>query len=325
MGFVFSKGFNPESLPDLTGKVMIVTGGNAGIGFGVVQHLARRGAKIYMAARNEERAKAALARLQAAGLGPGNGEVVWLNLNLSDPRMAKRAAEEVLEKELRLDVVVNCAALLLVPYAKTHDGIQDIVMVNYLGPAVFVRALLPLLKQTASEADSDVRIINVVSEGHGLVPNGVRFRSVDDLNAEYKDARFPQFSRYCHTKLMGVLYVKELQRRLDVEKASITVMAVHPGTANSEGVQSYAHSVGPILSPLYRAIANLFFPPSWKAAYSTVFAAASPVIHAELDKYRGSYIVPPGKLARPSKLAENPDLAKELWETTERVLEDLAI
>ena len=78
---------------------------SAGIGFATVQHLARHGAKVYMAARSEAKAKAAIERLHAEGLGPGNGEVIWLELDLANPRNAKRAGEEILSKEKRLDVL----------------------------------------------------------------------------------------------------------------------------------------------------------------------------------------------------------------------------
>lgn len=70
-----------------------------------MKHLARRGAKVYLAARSESKATGAIAGLQAEGLGPGHGEVVWLKLDLSDPRTAKAAAEEFLGREARLDVL----------------------------------------------------------------------------------------------------------------------------------------------------------------------------------------------------------------------------
>ena len=125
MGSFFSKSFDPATdVPDLKGKVVIVTGGkyvvalyiarastlltcnsSAGVGFATIQHLARHGAKVYMAARNEQKAKAAIERLHADGLGPGNGEVIWLQLDLSNPRDVKKAAEEFLQKEQRLDIL----------------------------------------------------------------------------------------------------------------------------------------------------------------------------------------------------------------------------
>lgn len=121
--------FDPtKDLADLTGKVAIVTGGkrvefcacpnaerrtyqgsryenSSGIGYTTVQNLARHGAKVYIGARSEERAKAAIERLRAEGLEPGNGELEWLALDLSDPRKVKESAEAFLGKEDRLDIL----------------------------------------------------------------------------------------------------------------------------------------------------------------------------------------------------------------------------
>ncbi len=119
---------------DLKGKVVIVTGGksvaaegplsfiltdtsSSGIGYGTVRHLARAGAKVYMAARNETRAAEAIERLKTESLEPGNGEVVWLKLDLSDPRLARQSAEEFMRKEKRLDVLGELFFLLLLSLA----------------------------------------------------------------------------------------------------------------------------------------------------------------------------------------------------------------
>ena len=78
---------------------------SAGIGYATVKHLARKGAKVYMATRSKARAEAAITKLRSEGLGPGNGEIVWLELDLSDPRNSKKAAQEFMSKESRLDVL----------------------------------------------------------------------------------------------------------------------------------------------------------------------------------------------------------------------------
>ncbi|KAH9928811.1 NAD-P-binding protein [Fomitopsis serialis] len=340
---LFSKSFSPETdLPDLKGNVIIVTGGNSGVGCAAIQHLARKGAKVYMAARSEEKAKAAIEKVQKAGLEPGNGEVVWLPLDYSDPRDAKKAAEVFMEKEQRLDIVVNSAALLLTPFTKTSDGIQEIAVVNYFSPFVFVRTLLPLLKRTAQEPKSDVRIVMLTSEGHRMPPKDCHFRSIEDFNREFKDESFASNRRYNLSKYMGVLHVKELQRRLDAEEVPIIVTAVHPGIVNtgdtilylglsekcslhdSDGVQNFAHSAGTFKAPVYAFIANAFFTSPEKGAYSTVFAAAAPAVREDV-KYKGGYIVPPGKLGSVYSPTEDPELGKELWETTEKILADIGV
>lgn len=86
-------------------------GNSSGIGFTTVQNLARHGAKVYIGARSEERAKAAIERLRAEGLEPGNGELEWLALDLSDPRKVKESAEAFLEKEDRLDILGRSLAI----------------------------------------------------------------------------------------------------------------------------------------------------------------------------------------------------------------------
>ncbi|KAL7281916.1 hypothetical protein ACG7TL_003382 [Trametes sanguinea] len=326
MGVLTSKSFNPTTdIPYLDGKVAIVTGGNAGVGFGVVQHLARHGAKVYMAARSEKKAHAAIVRLRDEGLGPGNGEVVWLDLDLADPRTTRQAAIDFMKKEERLDILVNNAALLLVPYQKSHDGIQDVVMVNYIGTYVFTRSLLPVLRRTAQEPGSDVRIVAVNAEGNKLCPHDVRFGSLEDLNRDFANSSLPQFMRYTFSKLMQLMFIEELQRRLDENDSPILCMATCPGAVNTEGVQAYAHSVGPILSPLYTLIANLTFATPTKGAYSTVFAAASPVPREHVDEYRGAFLKNPGMKTAMSPVANNVANLKELWETTERILREAGV
>lgn len=86
---------------------------SSGIGYATVQHLARRGAKVYMGARYERAARDAIQRLEKDGLGPGNGEVIWIKVELSDPREAKAAAEEFMRREIRLDVIGERSTTLL--------------------------------------------------------------------------------------------------------------------------------------------------------------------------------------------------------------------
>ena len=90
-------------------------------------------------------------------------------------------------------------------------------------------------------------------------------------------------------------------------------------------MQAYAHSVGPLLSPLYRLIAALTFTTPTKGAHGPVFAAASPVPRAQADAYRGAYLKPTAKLARANRVAESEELGRELWETTEGFLRGLGV
>ncbi|KAH9928812.1 NAD-P-binding protein [Fomitopsis serialis] len=328
MGLSQSKKFNPTNLPDLTGKVIVITGGAAGLGFAITQHLVRKGAKIYIAARAIDRAEDAIKRLKAAGLGPGNGQLESLELDLVDPHIVKRAAEEFMRRESRLDVLINCAAIMMCPYQKTNHGIQDVVMINHIGHFVFIKTLLPILKNTASEPNSDVRIVVVSSDGYEAVRHPVKFETIEDFNLEYKDAVFPwpSLQRYCYSKLLVCMQVAELQRRLDAEGVPIIVLSTHPGAVNTDGAQNWLATLGTgFLATLATWIVSLFFTLPTIAAYGTVFASAAPEVRAEPRKYRAAYITPPTKNTGLNEKARDPVAARELWELTERTLKDIGV
>ncbi|KAG0702662.1 NAD(P)-binding protein [Suillus ampliporus] len=322
MGF-FSKSFDPVTdLPDLSGKVVLITGGNAGIGYSTVKHLARHGAKVYIAARSQSKAEEAIAQLKAEGLGPGHGDVIWLSLDLKDPRNAKKAAEEFMKQENRLDILIHNAAILIEDYAMTLDGVQEIMMVNVISHIVLTRTLQPLLDQTAAEPNSDVRIVVVSSDGYRSVSEQPRFRNLEDFNVEFKNALFPTFARYCMTKLANILYACELQRRLTAVGSPIIVISLHPGTVNT------TFSDRPLFSNfkfILKPLLFLFFSHPDNGAHNSVFAAASEEVTKQREKYMGSYLMPVGRVLELTKMAKDEELAKELWDSVEKFLQEKGI
>ncbi|KAG2095900.1 NAD(P)-binding protein [Suillus discolor] len=320
MGF-FSKPFDPVTdLPDLSGKVVLITGGK-GIGYWTVKHLARRGAKVYMAARNQSKAEEAIEQLKAEGLGPWNGDVIWLELDLKDPRNAKKAAEVFMKQEKRLDVLIHNAATLIENYAMTPDGIEETVMVNVISHVALTRTLQPLLDQTAAEPNSDVRIVVVASCGYRFVSGKPRFRNLDDLNNELKSLFSPSFARYCLSKLMNILYASELQRHLTAVGSPITVIAIHPGSVDTIRHQQPLSHIQLIL----KSIVSLFILQPDQGAYTSVFAAASEDVAKQREKYKGMYLTPVGKITQLTKVARDEGLAKELWDTVDKFLEERGI
>ncbi|KAG6811833.1 hypothetical protein H0H92_005630 [Tricholoma furcatifolium] len=327
MGSCFSrrKTYNPtKDIPDLTGRVILVTGGNTGIGYETVKHLARRGAKVYLGARNESKATGAIAKLQKEGLGPGNGEVVWLKADFSELQSAKEAAQLFLRLEGRLDVLINNAAQLTGQFEKTRDGISRIMTVNHFGPYIFTRELLPLLVKTSNEVNSDVRIVNVSNHiRNNMVSKfivwlsaliaGTPFQEVKDFNEEFADDAWPDWARYCMTKLANVLWTRELQRRIDISGADIICMAINPGTVNTFASRTPFPFIASILFALFFEVPEV-------GAYTSCFATSSPVIRANPERYKGAFVEPVGIVTKPSEVARNDKLAEELWETTEIIL-----
>ncbi|CCM02502.1 uncharacterized protein FIBRA_04604 [Fibroporia radiculosa] len=203
-----SQSFDPISdLSDITGKVIVVTGSSGGIGYATIQHLARHGAKVYMAARNEDKAKAAISRLHSEGLGPGNGEVLFLKLDLSDPNDVRTAADEFMKDESRLDVLAR-------------DPQSDVRIINVSSYTDFKWVFLTQFYWWPPQ---------VSSSGISFLKRGIRFRDLDDFNDEHRGELAPGLARYCRSKLANVLFTTELQKRLDAAGIPIVVMAVDPG------------------------------------------------------------------------------------------------
>ncbi|KAK0228543.1 NAD(P)-binding protein [Armillaria fumosa] len=287
--------FDPsKELPDLDGKVAIVTGGNTGIGFSTVKHLARRGAKVYIAGRNPTKVADAIERLKAEGI---TGKVEYLHLDLLDPHSASEAARAFLALEDRLDILINNAALLIQDPVEYHYGVTavthscSIILLSclcqfallillpfpksHIGHFIFTTALLPIMKTIAEPGNTfRGRIVVVSSDGHLYAPEITRFRSIEDLNNEYADHPAPYYGRYCARKLTNVLFAKELQRRLDADGANITVMSLYPGNVNTF---SYVSPLPRVTELLMRM---LFMHPDI-GAYTSVFAAASPEVDAD--------------------------------------------
>ena len=130
------------------------------------------------------------------------------------------------------------------------------------------------------------------------------------------------------SKLANNLYVKQLQKVFASSHTDtpITVLAVHPGCVNTEGYQKDPTNSIPILGPIIRFFLTLYLLHPSEGAYASVFAAASPEVKANREKYMGAYLVPPGRIATPpERRAESVELAQELWDTTELILQNVCI
>ncbi|KAJ8508200.1 hypothetical protein ONZ45_g9512 [Pleurotus djamor] len=330
--------FDPlRDLPDLTGKVVIVTG-SSGIGFASLQHLCRKGAKVYMATPDEDQTKEALERVEKAGREPGLGEVFWHELDLKDPKTAKDSAERFLQKENRLDLLVNNAALISDRgnLALNQYGLTNNMSINYLGPFVFTQTLLPLLEKTSGEG-GDTRIINVGSQGHAEIDYS-SYGSKDAWNHKFSFTMLPTLSRYKYTKLAVHLWSNHLARRLTASQSKILLIVVHPGAILSVS----SSFIIPLRCIDFRiqdgAIRNLktvpftsfwvwllgtMMHPQEQGAFTTVFAACTPRDDVNIE--HGAYIMPPNVIGKQSKVAMDSGKQDELFEFTKKLLKDADI
>ncbi|KAF5363160.1 hypothetical protein D9758_008347 [Tetrapyrgos nigripes] len=316
--------FNPtKDFPSkLKGKVVLVTGSSSGIGFASLQHFSRMGAKVYMAVPDEERTSEALECVEKEGREPGCGEVIWHELDLKDPRTAKSSALRFMEKEEKLDVLINNAALISdngKPQLNA-DGVQDNMAINYLGPLVFTQTLLPLLEKTAINGD-DVRIVNVGSAGHKDVTY-LDYSSKDAWNYKFRFTLLPTLSRYTYSKLAVHLWTNHLKKRLAANDSKVMVLVVHPGAILSDGAIRNLQTL-PFPS-FWIWLLGKFMYPQEQGAFTTVFAACAPRDDPHIAA-PGTYICPPNVADPQGKAALDESKQVELFEFTRNLLDEIGV
>ncbi|KAF7309833.1 hypothetical protein MIND_00355200 [Mycena indigotica] len=172
--------FTAEDVPDLSGKVIVVTGGNSGVGKETVRVLLNHGAKVYMASRSQEKAESAIVDLkQLTGK-----EAIFLKLDLGDLKSVKVAAEELQSKEPQLHVLFNNGGVMMPPVEdRTIDGYDLQFGTNVLGPFYFTKLVLPALLAGAQSIHG-ARVVNTSSGMHLM--NQLHFKDILDENKRKK-------------------------------------------------------------------------------------------------------------------------------------------
>ncbi|KAI4517981.1 NAD(P)-binding protein [Schizophyllum commune Loenen D] len=297
-------------IPDLSGKVALVTGANSpgSIGYQIAQHLAQKGAKVYIGARSESKANGAIETLLKSNLSLKPEQLGSFVADLGDLKQVERAADALLEKESRLDILVNNAALLARPLDKNEHGLSVSMTTNHLAPFLLTTKLLPLFEKASQQGPDAPRVVFVSAASIKWLPPTVRFRSVDDLNAALggPDGFFANFQRYSLSKLANALTAKELQRRAPY----LVSLAVHPGEIVTDGTRPMLEASGGAPAQVLSVEEGVLTP---------LWAAAAP----EAGKLKGAFIMPFKEVAPEEGLLKDEGLAKELWETSEAVVKDV--
>ncbi|EXA46603.1 hypothetical protein FOVG_03950 [Fusarium oxysporum f. sp. pisi HDV247] len=304
-----------DDIPSLAGKVALITGANTpdGVGYHIAHQLALKGAKVYVGARNLQKATKAIRIMLAESPQLKPESLVPFAVDMGNFKQVQFAARKVVAEEPRLDILVNNAAVLARPLDKDANGISVSFGINHLGPFLLTRELLPLLNKTQAEHPG-VRIVNVASTAHYDVPTGAKFGSLEDFNTIYgsEDEPSANYLRYGYSKLASILHTKELQRRFDQEGVDILALSVHPGGVATNGAAGY---LGGRDNDIFRSNLSPF-----EGAITPFFAAAHPEPAQQRDKYAGSFIMPFGGLKEPTEDANNAELGKQLWTTSEKVV-----
>jgi len=233
-------------LPSFTGRTVIITGSNSGLGAITARELARNGAKIVMAVRNTGKGEAAAREI------PGQVEV--RRLDLQDLSSVRQFADGI----GTADILINNAGVMAVPYAETVDGFESQIGTNHLGHFALTNLLLPKLTD---------RVVAVSSMAHW--PGRI---SLDDLN--WKTRRYRPWLAYSQSKLANLLFTSELQRRLDAAGSPLRAVAAHPGYSHTNLQGATGHQLSDTLMSL---ATRVFATDADFGARQTLYAASQDV------------------------------------------------
>jgi protochlorophyllide reductase len=298
-------------IPDQTGRTVLVTGANSGLGLRSAEALARRGATVLMACRSAERAE--VARAQVAAVATGRNPVV-VALDLADLASVRTAAAEVVGSVERLDVLMNNAGVMALPFTRTADGFEMQLGTNHLGHFALTGLLLPALRRAAAS-----RVVTTSSAMHRLGGN-----AWDDPN--YERTRYGKWTAYGRSKLANLLFMRELARRAGEAGADVVSVAAHPGYASTHLQGTGASQSGGWL--LSRAAGAVVAVSNGLVAQSDA-AGALPQLYAATmrDVAPGDYFGPDGPFEMrggPRKVgmtanARDDEAARRLWTLSEEL------
>ncbi|GEM30355.1 oxidoreductase [Nocardia neocaledoniensis] len=276
------------NLPDQTGRTIVVTGANSGLGAATARALSRVGARVILACRDTGKAQQV-----AAGM-PGPTEVRELDLaNLNSVRAFTDAIE-------RVDVLINNAGVMALPLRRTGDGFEMQFGTNHLGHFALTNLLLDRITD---------RVVTVSSLAH-------RLGRIDLDDPNWERRRYDRWLAYGQSKLANLMFAYELQRRLAGEGSAVVSVAAHPGYAATE-LMSHTESV----RDLVMALGNrLFAQDAEQGALPTLFAATADIVPGAFygpDGFLGLH----GHPARcgSSDASKDRALASELWELSEKL------
>ncbi|KIX03286.1 uncharacterized protein Z518_06838 [Rhinocladiella mackenziei CBS 650.93] len=282
-----------KNLPDQTGKVYIITGANTGVGYQVTQILYARNAKVYVAARTESKALAAIEAIKKDHPA-SKGQLEYLYLDLSDLKTIKASAENFMSHEDKLHWLDNNAGVMVPPAgSKGAQGLDLTFQTNILGPFLFTKLLLPILKRTAeNEPKGAVRVSWAGSLAVDLNPvlGGMAWKKGKDGEATLDDTKGNSGS-YGISKAANYFFAKEFGKRFG-DRDQVLHNCYNPGNLASD-LQRHAGSQFPAFV-MWLLHKFLLYPVIF-GAYTEIYAGLSPDL--TLEKDQGAYIVPWGRKA----------------------------
>lgn len=308
-----SNKFDPnEDIPDLSGKVFVVTGGSAGIGYGICAHLLQHNCeKLYLLGKKEEHLQEAGEGLKAYG---DTSRVTLMQIELEDLHQTDQVAKQLASELTQIDALVLNAGLGVGVYNETKDGIDSHMQVNVFAQHHLMMMLLPTLLKTP-----DSRVVYQSSEFHRLGTGDMPFKDLAEINQDIGASKL-----YARTKLAQVLLARSLARHKTEGKLEMHsgkepwFVAVHPGGVNTDQPAQAEEAYGKMGKIGVKAVKPFMKSPTEEGCRPALFAATSPeVIKEKLD---GVYVVPDRKVTDVAKHAHEEQLQEQCLKLTETTL-----
>jgi NAD(P)-dependent dehydrogenase (short-subunit alcohol dehydrogenase family) len=289
-----------NNIPDQSGKTVIVTGANTGVGFETALALYEKGAHVILAGRDLKKVEAAISRIKKL---KGSGSLEAGNLDLAGLKSVKQFAESYIQNHKKLDLLINNAGVMVPPASKTAEGYELQFGVNFLGHFALTGYLYPLLEKTPGS-----RIITVSSLAY--------LRGIIDFDNLKSENSYDPMREYCQSKLADIIFSIELQRRLSASHKQTVSIAAQPGANNTELSRYMSREehaagierVGPLMDPWQGALPSLYAATSTEASGGKLYGP---------DK-DGGYRGYPAE-ATITDNAMDEGVAKKLWSFAEQV------
>ncbi|KAI0762111.1 NAD-P-binding protein [Trametes elegans] len=288
-----------DHLPDLSDKVALVTGGNTGIGRETVKRLLLKNAKVYLAARSQEKAERAIRELREET----GKDAAFLKLDLSDLKSVKKAAEELKDHESQLDMLILNAGVLYPPPSQPLTAQQyDMTFgTNVIGHFLLYRLLSPVVAASGRASDP-ARVVWLSSMANFFV-RGLTYEAYEQGPAQQKA---DPFDLYGQTKLAAVMLSAALARRSEREHAPVVSVSADPGNIKSE---IYRED-----SPFYFKLWERIMSFSVEfGALSSLYAGAAP----EAVSLNGKFLQPWAREGKPNPVALDVQAQEKLWSWVE--------
>ncbi|PIL34972.1 hypothetical protein GSI_02759 [Ganoderma sinense ZZ0214-1] len=291
-GFPPKSKFSVDDIPDLSGRIVIVTGGNVGIGYETVKALLQHNAKVYLAARSKEKAENAIASLKEAT----GKEAIFHELDLGSLSSVKKSADEFLSKEKELHILFNNAGVMGPPVDMlTKDGYDLQWGTNVVGHYYFTELLMPaLLAGVKSSPDQHARVITTSSSGAYF--DTLHWDTFKDTPERKKQA---SQTLYFQSKHGNVVVARQVAKRYGDQ--GIISVSVNPGNIRTD-LQRYMSSIG-------KKTLNLALYPAPYGALTQLYAGTMP----EALKHNGEFFIPWARVGKCRPEAYDDEIGERLW------------